>query len=92
MEEIQKLLESGKCLLERTWSLPVNLHVLYSLGTIKPVTDSVFSFEDALQAYDKLISSKTTGKVIVKVDPTVQWVSDTWAQLWESFSAHIQNL
>lgn len=41
------------------------------LGKIRPVVDSVYAFEDALSAYARLLTSRATGKVVVKVDPTV---------------------
>jgi NADPH:quinone reductase-like Zn-dependent oxidoreductase len=42
---------------------------LVTQGKIKPVVDSVFSFEDALKAYDRIMSSRAKGKVVIKVDP-----------------------
>lgn len=30
--------------------------------------DSVFSFEDTLKAYERLMSNRARGKVVVKVD------------------------
>ncbi|TFY78567.1 hypothetical protein EWM64_g5447 [Hericium alpestre] len=38
---------------------------------VKPIVDSVYAFEDALQAYDKIMKGDITGKVVVKVDPNV---------------------
>jgi hypothetical protein len=43
----------------------------YVLGSLKPVVDSVYEFEDALKAYDRILSYRATGKVVVKIDPTV---------------------
>jgi D-arabinose 1-dehydrogenase-like Zn-dependent alcohol dehydrogenase len=43
----------------------------YHLGSLKPVVDSVYEFEDALKAYDRLLSHRATGKVVVKIDPIV---------------------
>jgi len=40
-------------------------------GKLKPVVDSVYEFEDVLKAYDRMISGRATGKIVVKVDPTV---------------------
>ncbi|TFY53735.1 hypothetical protein EVJ58_g9286 [Rhodofomes roseus] len=40
-------------------------------GKIKPLVDSVYSFEDALKAYERLMTSRATGKVVIKVDPDV---------------------
>ncbi|KAF5324836.1 hypothetical protein D9611_004258 [Ephemerocybe angulata] len=36
-------------------------------GKIKPTVDSVYQFHDALSAYEKLLSSRARGKVIVNV-------------------------
>ena len=36
-------------------------------GTIKPVIDSTFSFEQAKDAYDRLMSNRAMGKVIISV-------------------------
>lgn len=36
-------------------------------GTLRPVIDSVFPFDRTMQAYERLISGKTKGKVIVRV-------------------------
>jgi len=40
-------------------------------GRIVPPVDSVYDFDDALKAYDRLMSARATGKVVVKVDPSV---------------------
>ncbi|CDO71612.1 hypothetical protein BN946_scf184911.g82 [Trametes cinnabarina] len=39
-------------------------------GKIKPVVDSVYEFEDALKAYERILTKRATGKVVVRVDPT----------------------
>ncbi|KDR81832.1 hypothetical protein GALMADRAFT_152645 [Galerina marginata CBS 339.88] len=41
-------------------------------GSLKPIVDSVFDFDQALKAYDRLISGRATGKVVVKVDPSIE--------------------
>ncbi|KAH9898345.1 NAD-P-binding protein [Cubamyces lactineus] len=41
-------------------------------GKVRPLVDSVFAFEDALKAYEKLLTKRATGKIVVKVDPTVE--------------------
>jgi NADPH:quinone reductase-like Zn-dependent oxidoreductase len=41
------------------------------LGAVKPIVDSVFEFQDALKAYERLRTYRATGKVVVKVDPSV---------------------
>ncbi|KAH8829659.1 chaperonin 10-like protein [Flagelloscypha sp. PMI_526] len=40
---------------------------LISEGKVKPLTDSVFALHDALQAYERMMSNRARGKVIVKV-------------------------
>ncbi|EPS94590.1 NAD-binding protein [Fomitopsis schrenkii] len=40
-------------------------------GKVKPLVDSVYAFEDALQAYERLMTGRATGKVVIKVDPEV---------------------
>ena len=37
-------------------------------GKLKPVVDSVFEFEDALSAYERIMTSRAKGKVVVKVN------------------------
>ena len=41
-------------------------------GKVKPLVDSVFSFEDTLKAYERIKTGRATGKVIVKVDPEAE--------------------
>ncbi|KAI0797804.1 hypothetical protein C8Q75DRAFT_739747 [Abortiporus biennis] len=41
-------------------------------GKFRPVVDSVFSFEDTLKAYDRIMTKHTAGKVVVKVEPDVE--------------------
>ncbi|TBU35309.1 NAD(P)-binding protein [Dichomitus squalens] len=41
-------------------------------GKVKPLIDSVFSFEDTLKAYERIKTDRATGKVVVKVDPTAE--------------------
>jgi NADPH:quinone reductase-like Zn-dependent oxidoreductase len=43
-----------------------------SEGKVKPIVDSVHNFDDALLAYDRMMSARATGKVVVKVDPSVE--------------------
>ena len=37
------------------------------LGKIKHRVDSVYAFEDVLKAYEKVISGRAVGKVVVEV-------------------------
>ncbi|EMD32979.1 hypothetical protein CERSUDRAFT_118408 [Gelatoporia subvermispora B] len=41
-------------------------------GQVKAVVDSVFEFQDALKAYERIMTGRATGKVVVKVDSEVQ--------------------
>ncbi|KAI0375056.1 NAD-P-binding protein [Pilatotrama ljubarskyi] len=41
-------------------------------GKIRPLVDSMFAFEDALKAYERLMTKRATGKVVVKVDPSAE--------------------
>ncbi|TBU45081.1 NAD(P)-binding protein [Dichomitus squalens] len=66
---------------KRTWKL-VSLDAkkneleafakLVEEGKVKPLVDSVFSFEDTLKAYERIKTGRATGKVVVKVDPTAE--------------------
>jgi NADPH:quinone reductase-like Zn-dependent oxidoreductase len=41
------------------------------LGSVKPIVDSTFDFDDVYKAYERIMTTRATGKVVVKVDPTV---------------------
>ncbi|KAF8188382.1 hypothetical protein BJ912DRAFT_968708 [Pholiota molesta] len=41
-------------------------------GSLQPIVDSVFEFENVLASYDRLMTSRAVGKVVVKVLPEVQ--------------------
>ncbi|EIW64614.1 NAD-P-binding protein [Trametes versicolor FP-101664 SS1] len=38
-------------------------------GKVRPVVDSVHAFEQVLKAYERILTKRATGKVVVKVDP-----------------------
>ncbi|KAF9476338.1 NAD(P)-binding protein [Pholiota conissans] len=38
-------------------------------GSLQPIVDSVFEFEDVLKAYERIMTYHAVGKVVVKVDP-----------------------
>ena len=65
--ELGKYIDEGMC----------GPHYLYvvlmlRLGKVKPIVDSVFTFEDVLKGYERVMSSRASGKVVVKVDPAVE--------------------
>ncbi|KAG5219589.1 Zinc-type alcohol dehydrogenase protein [Salix suchowensis] len=41
-------------------------------GKLKGVVDSVYSMEDALKGYERLMTSRAAGKVVIEIDPSVQ--------------------
>ncbi|KAG6831298.1 hypothetical protein H0H92_011505 [Tricholoma furcatifolium] len=45
--------------------------VSLAAGHIVPPVDSIYDFDDALKAYDRQMSLRATGKIVVKVDPTL---------------------
>ncbi|KAI0343538.1 NAD-P-binding protein [Trametopsis cervina] len=45
---------------------------LVNKGVIKPVIDSVYEFEEVPQAYERSLSQRAAGKIVVKVDPNVE--------------------
>ncbi|KAG1756458.1 NAD(P)-binding protein [Suillus paluster] len=47
------------------------LRDLVAEGKLKLVVDSVYGFEDVLSAYERIMTSRATGKVVVKVDDSV---------------------
>ena len=48
-----------------------NIYV-YFVGKVKGVVDSVFAFDEVQKGYERIMSGRATGKVVVKVDPTVE--------------------
>jgi hypothetical protein len=41
-------------------------------GKVRPVVDSVFAFEDTLKAYERIMTGRAKGKVVVRVDPDAE--------------------
>ena len=37
-------------------------------GSLQPIVDSMFAFEDALKAYDRILTARAVGKVAIRVD------------------------
>jgi len=44
-----------------------DLQRLVAEGKVRPVVDSVYQFEDALNAYDRLMTSRAVGRVVVEI-------------------------
>lgn len=44
-----------------------------SIGKIRPLVDSVYEFEDALKAYERILSGRATGKVRWMEEMQSQW-------------------
>ena len=49
---------------------PKQLKELISEGKLKPVVDAVYEFNDVMAAYERLMTSRARGKVVIKVDPS----------------------
>lgn len=45
---------------------------LLEAGNARPLVDSVYTMEDTLKAYDRLLTGRATGKVVVRVDPDAE--------------------
>lgn len=72
LRQIAELIEQGEhasiahtLLIRKT-----NTNVL--LGKLKPTVDSVYALEDTLKAYERLMSHRAKGKVVVRVDPIAE--------------------
>jgi NADPH:quinone reductase-like Zn-dependent oxidoreductase len=42
------------------------------VGKVRGVVDSVFAFEDVQKGYERIMSGRAMGKVVVKIDPSVE--------------------
>ncbi|KAF7972651.1 hypothetical protein HWV62_17324 [Athelia sp. TMB] len=45
---------------------------LIAEGKLKPTVDSVFALEDTLKAYERIMSHRARGKVVIRVDPDAE--------------------
>lgn len=68
LEDLQRFVAEGKNQLKSDWN---SCPHLFS-GKVKPVVDSVYRFEDALKAYDRIMTSRAVGRVIVEI-PGSDW-------------------
>lgn len=41
--------------------------LIFDVGKLKPVIDSEYAFEDALKAYERIMTDRAKGKVVVNV-------------------------
>lgn len=64
------LVADGDCHILLAMELP--LKIFGDTGKIQPVVDSVFSFDDVLEAYDRIMSGRAKGKVVIRVDPDAE--------------------
>ncbi len=46
------------------------IQLLVKEGKFKPIVDSVYEFKDVHTAYERIMTSRARGKVVVKVDPS----------------------
>ncbi|KAI0063402.1 NAD(P)-binding protein [Artomyces pyxidatus] len=51
----------------KTEGMLEEISTLITEEKVKPVVDSVFTFEDTLKAYDRSMTGRATGKVVIKV-------------------------
>ena len=45
--------------------------VLSGPDVVRPAVDSVWAFSDTLKAYDRLMSGRSTGKVVIRIEEGV---------------------
>ncbi|CAN3362859.1 hypothetical protein DICA2_E07052 [Diutina catenulata] len=57
------LMEPRKAWFDRAYEL-------FTANKLKPFVDSVYSFENATDAWDKLLSGKASGKLVITTDPS----------------------
>ena len=78
VKPVHEDLEAFAKLVEEGMSRPVlallsaMAHTSLHVGKVRPLVDSVYAFEDVLKAYEKLMTKRATGKIVVKVDPTAE--------------------
>lgn len=69
LQDIQKMVAEG---VSRPLS-PVSLNLILLPGSVKPIIDSVFAFDDVLKAYERIMTSRAKGKVVVVVDESINY-------------------
>ncbi|QYA26946.1 NADP-dependent oxidoreductase [Gramella sp. MT6] len=71
-EKLAKLIEKKSAVYKLTWMQPnaeqlKEIKAMVENGDIKPIVDLIYSFEDAVDAYEYLAKGKARGKVIVSI-------------------------
>ena len=63
------LTEIAKMIVDGTISLALSPHSFVDpcAGTVKPVIDSVYKFDDVYSAYERLMTERARGKVVIEV-------------------------
>ncbi len=71
-EKLARLIEEKSAVYKLTWMQPNakqlnEIKAMVENGDIKPIVDLIYSFEDAVDAYEYLAKGKARGKVIVSI-------------------------
>lgn len=43
------------------------IRIIFRVGRVKPVIDSVYKFDEVLSAYERILTSRARGKVVVEI-------------------------
>ena len=71
-EKLSKLIKEKSAVYKLTWMQPNaeqlnEIKAMVEKGDIKPIVDLIYSFEDAIDAYEYLATGKAKGKVIISM-------------------------
>lgn len=71
-EQLSKLIENKSAMYKLTWMQPnaeqlKGIGTMVEDGTIKPIVDLIYSFEDGISAYEYLATGRAKGKVIISM-------------------------
>lgn len=71
-EKLAKLMEEKSAVYKLTWMQPNanqlnDIKTMVEDGTIKPIVDQIYSFEDGISAYEYLATGRAKGKVIISL-------------------------
>jgi NADPH:quinone reductase-like Zn-dependent oxidoreductase len=69
-EKLSKLIEEKSAVYKYTWMQPNakqlnDIKTMVEEGTIKPIVDFIYSFEDVIKAFEYLATGRAKGKVII---------------------------